>query len=85
MGGRGHNWDSSQNELSSDIATECLRTLEEDLGSTENQRILPAHLFPKCLIEGCGKGWVCIYSQFRVFGTEGADAGDLDAYSSELI
>lgn len=84
-GGRRYHRDSAQLYLSSDIVPECLRPLEEDLGSTENQRILQTHLFPKCPIEGCQKGWVCIHSQMRVFGTEGAGPGDLDTYRLELL
>lgn len=36
----GYNWDSAWRNLSSDMVPEYLRTLEKDLGSTENQRML---------------------------------------------
>ena len=38
--GGGYNWGSAWRNLSSDMGPEYLRTLEKDLGSTENQRML---------------------------------------------
>ena len=65
-----------------DTALKCLRTLEEDLEFTENQRRLQVS-FLNTHLKAVKKAGVYICTEIRVSGAEGGP-GELDTCSSEF-